>query len=499
MSTSTTGTTTTSGSTALTTPVSIASTSSTATSNAAGGSVINVSTLVSELVAAAQAPQQQLITNQTTAVTANISAVGTLKSALSTFQSALSALSTPSSFNSVTATSADDTLVSATASGDAVAGSYAVTVSSLASAQQLLSGAFTGGSGAVVGTGSLTLAVGGSSFNLTIGTSDDTLSGIANAINSAANNPGITATVIQGTDGGHLLLSSSLTGAANTLSVTETDGGNALAALTYGTGHTANYTQNAAASDASFTVAGVPYTSSSNDISDAISGVTLNLLGVTGSGAGTGAGGGDPSSVNVTVGSDTSTVATNIQSFVTAYNTLQTALAGLGSYDSTTGTAGQLLGNPVLTGVQNQIQRALYSQVGASNYNTLASIGITTNSDGSLSVNSATLDNALSTNFSAVSQLFSGTNGVATQLNSQITSALGSNGSITDYATTLTQQNTALTNQTTQLDNQMAALSATLTQQYATLNTLLSSLQSTSAYLTEAFNSLPTVQGTPNA
>ena len=502
MTTSSTGSTAdTSGSTALTTPVSIAGSSSTATSNAAGGSVINVSTLVSELVAAAQAPQQQLITNQTTAVTANISAVGTLKSALSTFQSALTALSTPSSFNSVTATSADDTLVAATASGDAVPGSYAVTVLNLASAQQLLSGAFTGGSSAVVGTGSLTLAVGGSSFNLTIDATDDTLSGIANAINSAANNPGITATVIQGTDGGHLLLSSSLTGAVNTLSVTETDGGNGLAALTYGTGDTAHYTQNAAASDASFSVAGVPYTSGSNDVSDAISGVTLNLLGVTGTGTGTGTGtsGTVPSSVNVTVGSDTSTVETNIQSFVTAYNTLQTALASLGSYDSTTGTAGQLLGNPVLTGIESQIQNALYSQVGASNYNTLASIGITTNSDGSLSVNSATLESALSTNFADVSQLFSGTNGVATQLNSQITSALGSTGSITDYATTLTQQNTALQNQTTTLDNQMSALSATLTQQYATLNTLLSSLQSTSAYLTQAFNSLPTVQGTPNA
>jgi flagellar hook-associated protein 2 len=500
MTTSTTGSTAaTSGNTALTTPVSIAGTSSTATSNATGGSVINVSTLVSELVAAAQAPQQQLITNQTTTVTANISAVGTLKSALSTFQSALTALSSPSSFNSVAATSADDTLVTATASGDAVPGSYAVTVSSLASAQQLLSGPFTGGSDAVVGTGSLTLAVGGSSFNLTIGAADDTLSGIANAINSAANNPGITATVIQGTDGGHLLLSSSLTGAVNTLSVTESDGGNGLAALTYGSGNTAHYTQNAAASDASFSVAGVPYTSSSNNVSDAISGVTLDLLGVTGTGTGTGTGSSPPSSVNVTVGSDTSTVETNIQSFVTAYNTLQTAMAGLGSYDSTTGTAGQLLGNPVLTGIQNQIQNALYSQVGASNYNTLASIGITTNSDGSLSVNSATLESALSTNFAAVSQLFSSTNGVATQLNSQITSALGSNGSITDYATTLTQQNTALQNQTTTLDNQMSALSATLTQQYATLNTLLSSLQSTSAYLTQAFNSLPTVQGTPNA
>ena len=77
----------------LTTPVSVASSSR---SGAAGGSVINVSALVSELVAATEGPQQTQIASQTSAVTANISALGTLQSALSTFQSSLTSLSTPS-------------------------------------------------------------------------------------------------------------------------------------------------------------------------------------------------------------------------------------------------------------------------------------------------------------------------------------------------------------------------------------------------------------------
>ena len=369
-----------------------------------------------------------------------------------------------------------------------------MTVTNLASAQQLLSGNFTGGGTATVGTGTLTLSVGGTSFNVTIDSTNDTVAGIAAAINAATGNTGITAAVIQGTDGAHLLLSSSQTGVANTITVAETDGGNGLAALTYGTGNTSHYTQATAAADASFSVAGVPFTSSSNSVSDAISGVTLNLLGATGTGSST------PSSVNVTVSSDTSTVEANINAFVTAYNTLQTALSGLGSYDATSGTAGQFQGNPVLTGVQNQIQQALYSLVGTSNYNSLASIGITTNSDGSLAVNSATLENALASNFTAVSQLFSSTNGVASQLNSAITSALSGSGSISSYSQTLVQQENALQTQTNTLNTQMTALSASLTQQYATLNTLLSSLQSTSSYLTQAFSTLPTVQGGhPNA
>ena len=479
-------TTATVNSASTTTPVSVASNTS---SGATGGSVINVSSLVSQLVAATEAPQQTQIANQTSAVTANISALGTLQSALSTFQQSLSSLSTPSAFNSETANSSDATAFTATANANAVSGNYGVTIANLAGAQQLLSAPFTGGSSATVGTGTLSLSLAGASFSVAIDSTDHTLSGIAAAINGASGNPGISATVIQGTDGAHLLLSSTQTGATNTFTVTETDGGNALAALTYGTGNTANYTQQAAAQDASFSVAGVAYTSPSNTVSDALSGVTLDLLAPTATG----------SNAALTVANDTSSVASNIQGFVTAYNTLQTALSGLGSYNSSSGTAGPLLGNPVLTGIESQIQRVLYSFVGNSAYNSLASIGITTNSDGSLALNSATLQTALSSNFSAVSQLFSGNNGVAAQLNGQITADLGAGGSIPSYGQTLTSQENALTTQSNTLNTQMAALTASLTQQYATLNTLLSSLQSTSSYLTQAFASLPTVQGVPNA
>ena len=468
--------------------VSIASNSSSA---AAGGSVIDVSSLVSQLVAASRAPEDSQISTQTQAVTTQISAIGTLKSALSTFQSSLGVLDTPDAFDTQTANSTDPTAFTATAQSGAAAGTYNVTVGALASAQQLLSNPFAGGSAATVGTGTLSLALGGTSFNVTIDASDDTLSGIAAAINSAAGNPGIAATVLTGSDGAHLVLSSSLTGAANTIQVSETDGGNALAALTYGTGNTGNYTQEAAAQDASFSISCVAYTSPSNTVSTALDGVTLNLLGTTVSG----------SPATLSVSNDTSTIETNISSFVTAYNTLVSSLQPLGSYDATTNTAGPLLGSALLSGTQNQIQQALYSVVdtGSTTYNSLASIGITTNSDGTLSVNNATLSNALATNFSAVSQLFSGTGGVASTLNSDLTSALGSSGAIAATSTTLVQQENALTTQENQLNAQMTALSASLTQQYSALNTLLSSLQTTSSYLTQQFASLPTVQGTPNA
>jgi flagellar hook-associated protein 2 len=468
--------------------VSIAGSSS---SQAAGGSVIDVSSLVSQLVAATRAPQDSQISTQTQAVSTQISAIGTLKSALSTFQSSLGVLDTPDAFDTQTANSTEPAAFTATAQSGAAAGTYNVTIGALATAQQLLSKPFAGGAAAAVGTGTLSLSLGGASFNVTIDASDDTLGGIAAAINSAAGNPGIAATVLTGSDGAHLVLSSSLTGAANTIQVSESDAGNALAALTYGSGNLAHYTQEAAAQDASFSISGVAYTSPSNTVSDALDGVTLNLLGVTDSG----------STATLSVSNDTSSIESNISSFVTAYNTLVSALQPLGSYDATTNTAGPLLGSALLSGTTNQIQQALYSVVntGSTSYNSLASIGITTNSDGTLSLNSATLSNALASNFGAVSQLFSGSGGVASTLNTQLTSALGSSGAIAATSSTLVKQENALTDQENQLNAQMTALSASLTQQYSALNTLLSSLQTTSAYLTQQFASLPTVQGTPNA
>jgi flagellar hook-associated protein 2 len=472
--------------------VSVASSTS---AGAAGGSVINVSALVSELVSATQTPQQNLINSQTAAVTSQISALGTLKGALSTFQSALSTLNTPHAFDSETATTSS-TAFTATVTSGAPVGTYNVTVSQLASAQQLLSGHFTGTGTSPVGTGTLQISLGSSSFNVTIGSGEDTLNGIAAAINSANGNTGVTATVLQGTDGAHLLLTSTQSGAANAIGVSETDSGTALSALTYNiadadaNGNTANYTQEAPAQDAKYSISGVAGTSPSNTISNALTNVTLNLVAKT------------TGTDTVTVATDSTTIQSNISAFVDAYNTLLGTFSSLGSYDAASQTAGPMLGNALLSSTQNQMRSTLYSIVntGSSTYNSLASIGITTNKDGTLSLNSATLSNALATNFSAVSALFTSPgSGIATSLNTQLTTDLGSTGAIASNTTSLTSQETALTRKTTDLTAQMAALSASLTQQYSALNSLLSSLQTTSAYLTQAFASLPQVQGTSNA
>jgi flagellar hook-associated protein 2 len=378
-------------------------------------------------------------------------------------------------------------------------------VTQLAQGEQLVSNAITGGSNAALGAGTLQLSLGASSFNLTVNSTNDTLSGVAAAINAAPGNPGISAAVVTGTDGAHLVLTSTVTGQANTIQVKETDAGTALAAITYGTGNTTHYMAQSAAQlaqDAQFSISGIPYTSASNSVTGALSGVTLTLTGLTTTTTGSG-----PSAVttdtpaSLSVTSDTSTIQGNISAFVTAYNTLAGVFSTLGGFDSTTGTPGAMMGDSMLTGMQNQVRAALYSVVntGSSTYNSLASVGITTQRDGTLSLNKATLQNALASAPAAVSALFSASSGIATTLNSQITQALSSQGVISSRSATLISQENSLSKQTSTLNAQMAALTASLTHQYAVLNTLLSSLQTTSSYLTQSFASLPTVQGTPNA
>ena len=470
-------------------PVSIASSSSSA---AAGGSVIDVNSLVSQLVTATRAGQDANISKQTQAVTTQISALGTLKGALSTFQDSLSTIDTVSAFNAATASSSDSTVFTASAGTSATPGSYSVSVSQLASAQQLVSKPFTGGGSDTVGTGTLQVSLGGTSFNINVDSTNNTVAKLASAINSATGNPGVVATVITGSDGAHLVLSSAQTGAANSIKLTETDGGTGLSSVTYDPTNAANYTEIAKAQDAQFNISGIPHTSASNTVSDALNGGTLTLTGVSKAGATTGT----LASSQLTVASDTDAITTNVSAFVDAYNTMIKAIQPLGSYDQTTQTAGPMLGDATLQGVQNDIRSALYGLVntGSTTYNSLASVGITTNKDGTLSFNKTNFQTALASAPTAVTQLFAGTKGVAATLETRINSELNSGGAIDSRSKTLIKQENALTDQTTKLNDQMTALTASLTQQYSHLNTLLSSLQSMSAYLSQQFSALPKVQ-----
>src|SRR5262249_53869463 len=129
----------------------------------------------------------------------------------------------------------DSKILTAAASSDAVPGTYNVEVERLATAAKLTSAANAGGETAIVGTGTLQLNLGGSTFNISLDSSNNTLDGIRDAINKAADNPGVRATIVNETgQGARLVLTSSKTGATNTLVVTDQGGDAGLDAFVAG-------------------------------------------------------------------------------------------------------------------------------------------------------------------------------------------------------------------------------------------------------------------------
>ena len=450
-----------------------------ATTGVVGGSQLDVNGLVSQLVAAERKPLDDQVARAASKVTTQISATSALLGALSTFQGTLNGLKTTTAFSARTTASSDPTIVTASATTTAAPGRYDVEVVSLASAQQISSGAFVAGADSVVGNGSLTVSLGAASFSVNVDGTNNTLAGIRNAINSATDNPGVTATIINAADGAHLVLTSIKSGAGSAIQVAQTG---TLSQLEYSTTNQANYRELRPAQDASVIVAGYPATSATNVIEGVIEGVSINLVSA------------EPgTTVGIDVLFDKTAAKEKVNAFVNAYNTLRGMLTRLGGYDAASKTAGPMLGDPLLSGIDAEIRRTLSTPVegAGETVQTLASIGIATQKDGTLKVDATKLESALNTNFDAVSRLFgTAETGVAAKLATQIEARLADGAGIDLRNESLQRQQRDLAKKTADIDTRMQILQKTYLKQFTTLDTLLSTLSSTSAFLTQQIESL---------
>jgi flagellar hook-associated protein 2 len=441
------------------------------------GSGLDVNGLVSQLVAAERAPDDKRLTSATANLATEISALGQLKGAMSTFQTAVSGLQLPSALTLRTATVSDPTVFTAAATGATATGNFAVTVTQLAQGAQLSSKAFVGGATTAVGTGSLVLSSGGSSFSLAIDSTNNTVAGIRDAINGAKTNTGITASILNGADGAHLLLTSSATGASNAIAITTSGGDGGLAQLTYDpVAKTGGLTSVASAQDAIVNISGTDVHSASNTVANAVDGLTLNLLKAQPSTATT-----------LSIANDTSGVQNQVGAFVTAYNAIADVMSKLGSYDATTGTAGPLLGDAMMSGIQSQLRGLISSLIpGAKQpYTSLASLGISTTTSGDLSIDSTKLQAALAANPGAASGILSGTTGLAANLYHFLDAHLSSAGDFAARDDGITALQKDLAAQQASVNARMAIVQARYLTQFNTLDAMLTHMQSTATYLTQ--------------
>jgi flagellar hook-associated protein 2 len=447
------------------------------------GSGLNISSLVTQLVTAEGAPEQARLTRKTAQVATQLSALGALKGALAGFQSVLAPLKDVKSFAVNTANSADADIFSATANSTAVAGSYEIEVLQKAGADKLLSKAYAGGASATIGTGSLTISLGGTSFALAIDSTRNSLSGIRDAINNASNNPGVQASLVVGGDGAHLALTSTATGAAKVLRLSASGGDGGLAQLTYAGVATPNYTVTQAAADAIVKVSGVSVRSATDTVSGAIDGVSLTLKQA------------DPGNTyTLTVASDQVAVVGNLQKFVDGYNALRTRLNSLSSYNPATQVAGPMLGDPVLNSVDSQVRRLLLAEVGgiSGDYKSLASVGITSDASGKLVLNSDKLQTTLAAKPGLLAKLFGSTDGVAARLDAALTQMLGTGSNIAARDKSLASDQKALEAQRTRHVERLQTVQQRYQAQFNALDSTLAAMRRTSTYLAQQLGATST-------
>jgi flagellar hook-associated protein 2 len=431
------------------------------------GSGLNIGAIVSSLTTAYGAAQTTQLTNQQNTLDSQVSAYGTFTAALDTLKLSLPSLEDPSQLAAFAATVADKNIATASTGSDAVAGTYSLLVNNLATVATATSAPLS--ATAAVGTGTLNISVGGSSTEITIDSSNNTLGGIAAAINSTPN-AGVSASVITTTGGSRLVLTGTSTGLANQITVTPSGGDGGLAALALTT---------VPAQDASYTINGFAATSGSNVVANAISGVTLNLQQASAPGV----------STTLTVSPDTSAAQAAIDKFVTAVNGVLSSIQTLTGYDPSTQTAGPLNGNATLQAFQNQLQNILGKFVNAGGgVKSLTDLGITAGTDGTYATDDTKLGNALSASLASVGSLLGGTNGIATQINNLVDGYTKPGGLLDTINQGLQTGLTDLSDQQTALAAQMAAYSARLTAEYNAMDTAVALLKQTQTYLNAEFN-----------
>lgn len=440
---------------------------------AAVGSGLDIPTIVAQLVAAERKPTEERINNQGTKATSQLSALGNIKSSLSSLQSSLDAMIKSADNTAYKATVPEGagfstTIITDASTGktQATAGTYSVEVVRLAQAQKLSSGAYAGGE--AVGDGKLTFAWGeDSTLDVTIA-EGSTLTDIAAAINKAAGGKGVNATVITASDGQHLVMNAVNAGEEGALTVSASGGNGGLSALTWD-GAAGGMSLNTAATNALVKVDGFERESSSNTISDIIPGVTLNLSKAE-----------EGTKRTLTVAQDNSALKINIQAFVSAYNTTTNLLKSSSAYDATNDRASALTGDSLVRGLQQQLRSQL-----SANITDLKDLGLAVNKDGTLAFSGTTFDKTLGENPAAAARLLGKDGGMSNGMTSVLKSNLDTTGTLTLRTDSLNKQIKKLEKDLDDLDARMERVSERYTKQFTAMDVLVSQMQSTSNYLTQ--------------
>ena len=427
---------------------------------------IDVAGTVSALMQLQEAPLTTL-QNEQSAVQLQISTLGTIASQLSQLQTAANDLKDSFGALSVkTVSSSDTSLVTATASNSAVTGSHAVVVTQMATTSSTYSDPVSDPT--TLGGTTLTIKYGdpdnpGKTDSIALPSTIKTLQDVANAINNSAQNTGVTASVVNDAGGQRLTLMSKSSGLAGNLTVSGA----------------VSFRQGEPGQDALLNIDGIPYDSASNTVTGA-DGVTYTVTGAD-----------KNTTVQIGVAPDVTTAATAVNTFVTDYNAVMQSINAQFTTDSS-GNYGPLESDAALRTLQSQmLQLAGYSVSGVGQYVNLQSLGVEMQNDGTLQLNTSTLETALVNNYSDFQNFFQSANGYGQAIGKMLLQVTDpTQGTVSVDVAGLQSENNDLSQQISDFQDRMNTVQQQLTMQYSELNVLLQQYPSEIANINSTLSSL---------
>jgi len=438
---------------------------------------INYDQLITSLLKIQKQPLYML-QNKQAGYNDKISVYNELSAKLSTFKGVADTLKSESSFYIKTSSVSDSTVLNATVDNSAAAGNYSISITTLASEEKEVHSGVASSTTVVNDSGadqSFQYTYAGTQRTLTV-TDGTTLAGLRDLINNDSSNPGITATILYDGSSYRLVLTGDDTGSTNNITIdsgTTIDGVNTAVDLT-----STAFTETKTAGDASFSVDGISMTRSSNTVTDAMTGVTLTLK--------------NAGSTTLSVTNDTDTISQNIQSFVDAYNGVVSYVSDNSAYNASAHAGDPLFGESTSRHILSRLSNIITSRVSGlpEDIRSLSQIGISTNRDGTLSLDTATLGSKLSSDLGGVENLFTdSTSGIANQLYDYIDNTTDSiDGAVTVRVDGLGSLVDNISDDITDLEAKLSRTEESLRRRFAALEALLSGLTSQGAFLTNLTN-----------
>jgi len=421
------------------------------------GTGINVQSVVAEILAAQSGPLQDLQSQQTQ-FSSQTSALNNISSLIATLQTSVQALGdVTGALNAQAATSSNTDVLTATGSSSATPGTHTIAVSNLATTSSYYS-ALQPSSSSTLSDGSFQIQVGSGSpvsIDVSAANGNNTLDSLAQYINNLG--VGVSANVITDAGGARLAIVSGTSGQPGDLTISNDSVG-------------LGFTKAVAGTNANFTVDGVPVSSTTNSISSAVQGVTINLLSAP---AG--------NNVTLTVSPDTTQATAAVNTFVSAYNAVVQAVNAQYATDPTSGQTGVLASDSTLAAIQSSLANDVnYAISGNNGFVNLSSLGITTNDDGTLSVDSSAFGSALTGNYQSVLNFFQNVSntGFAQSFNSDLSNNLANptTGFIALDLNGISQSQQALTDQISDFQANATLQQQQLTAEFSTIDTTLREL-----------------------